>query len=756
VNRGSAIRLPAVSLLACAWLAACGAERPEPAPGAPIVLVSIDTLRADRLPAYGYAAGRTPAIDALAAGGVLVERAYTAYPLTLPSHATLLSGQLPPHHGVRDNAGFRFDARSHPCFPKALAAHGYSTGAFVSAWMMRGASGLGDCFQVYDDDTGGLGGSGEQRSGAATFERARSWLGGVAKQPFFLFLHLYEPHAPYAPPEPFARQFADPYDGEVAAADAVVGELVAELRRLGRYEDALIMLVSDHGEGLGDHGELRHGVLLYQETIRVPWILKLPHGAWRGRRLTGPVSLADLAPTLLEAVGIAPESGTDGLAIFGSRRDADRTPIYVETWYPRLRLGWSELAAMIDRRYSTISGPKPELYDLEHDPGERHDLAGEMRRLVSERVAQARAIDSPPAAPETADPETLAKLAALGYVGAGAAVPATASGSLPDPRDRVRALTRFEEAIQADSQGDAARAERELAALLAENPGMVEALPFLARAEMHLGRKDDALATLRRAYAQDAHPSIALQLAEVLIERGELAEAERLAESVRPTDPRRAYPVLIAIAERRGDPVAARRWSDEAIAAGAAGTTILRERARELAEAGHPDEAVRLLEPHAAGADPESLALLGLALAESGRAPDGFTLLARARREAPASATVAENLGVVALRLDRTTEALEALEAAVRMAPQSASAWTSLGVARFRTGSPPGALEAWKRAATLDPDRTDALYNLGFVAARLGDRATARDALRRFLTVATDAPETDRESARHLLAELGG
>ncbi len=717
-----------------------------------MVLISIDTLRADRLPAYGYKPGRTPAIDALAADGIRVERAYTAYPMTLPSHVTIFSGQLPPDHGVRDNIGFTFSAASHPCFPKELAAHGYSTGAFVSAWMLRGATGLGSCFQVYDDDLGSGGAQGEQRRGADTLQRAETWLRTVDDKPFFLFLHLFEPHAPYDPPQPFASDLPDPYDGEVATADAVVGSLVAELKRLGRYDDAIIMLVSDHGEGLGDHGELRHGVLLYEETVRVPWIVKLPGEARRGKVLAGPVSLVDLAPTLLGLVGEKPDPAMDGRSIFGRDRDPDCSPIYIETWYPRLRLGWSQLSALVDRRYATIAGPRPELYDLERDPHEHQDLASQRRSFVARRVGELAKLDRPPESSAAADSEAIAKLAALGYLGANAHA---TSGPLPNPRDRVGALGRFEDAIQADAQGDSRRALVELQQLLTDNPGMVEALPFIARAELHLGHLDDAIATLRRAVAGDPHPSILLELAQMLVQKGELDEAEKLATSVRRDDPRRAYQALVEIAQRRGDKAAVQRWTQAAIDEGAAGLSILRERARRLAASGHPNQAVALLEPHATDADPATLALLGLALADTGRASDGFALLQRARQAAPSAPDVLENFGVVALRLDHVDQGLDALEAAARAAPDRASAWSSLGVARYRSGSPAGAVEAWKRAARLDPENADALYNLGFVAARLGDRALARQALQRYLALSSGVQDADRARARGLLAQLG-
>ncbi len=227
------------------------AESPRP----PVVMISIDTLRSDRLPAYGYGAVETPAIDRLAADGVLFERAFTHVNVTLPAHASLFTGLLPAVHGVRDNAGYRL-GESIPTLAAELNRHGYATGGFVSSWVLRAWTGIDRGFDVYDDgvrfETGRQLGD-LQRAGPETLAAASGWLDGVADVPFFLFLHLYEPHAPYQPPAPFAGRYEDAYDGEVAAADRVVGDLLRRLERLGLYDEALVILLSDHGEGLMDH-----------------------------------------------------------------------------------------------------------------------------------------------------------------------------------------------------------------------------------------------------------------------------------------------------------------------------------------------------------------------------------------------------------------------------------------------------------------------------------------------------------------------
>ena len=280
--------------------------------GTPIVLISIDTLRSDHLPAYGYASVATPAIDALRRDGILFERAYAHTPLTLPSHASLLTGLLPGEHGVRDNVGYTLDQKrvesgEIPHLPRLLAARGYVSGAAVSAFVLQAKAGLAAGFDLYEDSiemrTGtGLGGL--QRAGTETLRTALPWLREKAGKPIFFLFHIYEPHTPYDPPAPFRDRYASRYDGEIAAADAVVGELVAELERLGLYERAIVVLLSDHGEGLGDHGEEEHGLLLYREAIQVPLLLKLPGSRFAGRAVAAPVGLIDVAPTLAALVGI--------------------------------------------------------------------------------------------------------------------------------------------------------------------------------------------------------------------------------------------------------------------------------------------------------------------------------------------------------------------------------------------------------------------------------------------------------------------
>ncbi|HEX6200568.1 MAG TPA: sulfatase, partial [Thermoanaerobaculia bacterium] len=318
-HRRTVVRLPAVppvAALAAGLLTlllsttGCGRGGVESAPARrPIVLISIDTLRSDRLPAYGYDGVETPALDALREDSILFERAYAHVPLTLPSHASLLTGLLPPDHGVRDNAGYRLAKEAGTTLAERLGSSGYATGAAVSAFVMRAETGLARGFDHYDDElaAGASATIGEiQRPGGRTLDAALEWIDTLDERPFFLFFHIYEPHTPWTPPPELAARYGDTYDGDVAAADAVIGRLLAALRERDLYERSTVILLSDHGEGLGDHGEKEHGVLLYREDLQVPLLVKLPGNRRAGSSVAEPVQLVDVAPTVLELAGLEP------------------------------------------------------------------------------------------------------------------------------------------------------------------------------------------------------------------------------------------------------------------------------------------------------------------------------------------------------------------------------------------------------------------------------------------------------------------
>lgn len=738
-----------LALLAIA-LAACGGPRERPN----VVLISIDTLRADRLPVYGYGAGSTPAIDALARDSVRFDAAYANYPLTLPSHVSLFTGLLPPRHGVRDNLGYRLDGAAHPTVAARLRAAGYSTGGFVSAYVLRGDTGVGSGFDVWDAP--GLGSRREfldlaQRPGSKTLEAARAWLAGRGAGPFFLFLHLYEPHAPYDPPEPFRSRFADPYDGEVATADEVVGRLLDDLRARGLYQDAIVALVSDHGEGLGDHGESKHGIFLYRATLRVPVLVKLPAARRAGEVIASPVELVDLPNTLLVAAGLDRDETLDGLDALG-RLPADRGT-YAETFYPRLHFGWSDLHAWTESRWSLVDGPAAELFDLAADPGQRENLLATERREAARLRGEISRRDVPLAAPDSSDAEAARKLAALGYLTG----TVDAGDRLPDPRTQRDLLADLESGTDAYFAGDDERALELLGRVVERNPGMRDVWGILARVLDRMGRPREALRAWDRLLElSGGAPDAALLVGERHLAVGDVARARALAEIAASAEPEKADELFAEVALAEGRDAEADALLERVLAAGVASEPTRRRLGLKALAAGDPARALEILSPLEADGGPDSWILLALARAETGAGEAGVELLARARAAAPSEAEFFENLGVAMLRMGRLDRAAAALEECVRREPRAASAWNALGVARAGLGRADGAIDAWRHAVDSDPSLLDAWFNLGLTAASQGDQALARQALRTFLAQTPEEERfaADRERARRALASL--
>jgi len=544
-------------LLAALAVAACARARPgeRVAAGTPVVLVSIDTLRADHLPAWGYRGLSTPALDRLRADAVQVRDAWAPAPLTLPSHVTMLTGLLPPQHGVRANAGFTFQSAAHASLPTLLRARGYATGAAVSSYVLRADAGLAPAFDFYEDGIDPPAGAAfgdYQRRGDVTAALAQEWIDAHAGAPFFFFLHLYEPHAPYEPPEPFRSRYASsPYDGEIAAADAIVGRFLDHLRERGLYDRALVVLASDHGEGLGDHGEDQHSILLYAEALRVPLLVKLPGGRRAGETIAAPAQLADIVPTLTALLGLATPPGVSGRSVLDLPAAGERA-LYAETLYPRLSLGWSELRSRSDARWHLIaSATKAELYDLVADPHEAHDLAATAPDVV--RRMQAGLEGDEPLrlpSPEPVPPEVAERLAALGYVGGARAAPA---GPLLDPRAGLPVLREFQAATRLAAAGRLAEAERALRALLRVQPGFVEARIALGEALLDQGRPAEAGDAFAEAAARAPAGDVWIALGRARLRQGRLEEAESAAAQALSDSPTRAHELRARIALRRSD-----------------------------------------------------------------------------------------------------------------------------------------------------------------------------------------------------------
>lgn len=719
------------------------------------MLVSIDTLRADRLPAYGYGAVETPAIDALARDAQVFDAAYSHYPLTLPSHFSMMTGLFPPGHGVRDNVGYPFDDTAHPTLAARLAAAGYATGGFVASFVLRRETGFATGFQTFDEPPAPRRGApmdAAQRSATATLEPALAWLRERAGQPLFLFLHFYEPHTPYTPPEPYRSRYADPYDGEVAAADAAVGTLIAELERLGLYDDALVVLVSDHGEGLGDHGEHQHGVFLYRSTLHVPMLVKRPGGGGAGTRIARTVGLVDVAPTLARAAGLDWPAGGDGRDLFEEEPPPDRA-LYAETYYPRLHFGWSDLQALIEPRWYLVRAPEPELFDVVADPGQQTNVLRAQRREFARLSSRLDTLVKPLAAPHEVDAETAKNLAALGYLSASRSVTEI---DLPDPKSQRHLLAGIEEGLADYWAERYEAAAAKFRGVLAENPGMSDLWAYLARALDRLGRTGESVAAWERVLElSGGNASVALLVAERYVELGNLDRAEQIVASVEAADPAGALDLAAQIALARGRGSEAEALMRRAAAEGVASEVVLRRLALDALGRGRPADALALLDRGADELEAPSRILKSLALADAGRATEGEAELERARRASESGAEFFENLGAALLALERFDRARAAFGEAVRLDPKAASAWNSLGVALLRLQDARGAVGAWQRSVELDPSQADAWFNIGLVASAAGDAPLARRALARFLAVApATTPEADRRRAEGLLRRL--
>lgn len=518
-----------------------------------IVLVTLDTTRADRMGFLGSTQKLTPNLDIFAREAVVFTRAYSQVPLTTSSHATILTGTFPQFHNVNE-AGVPLSP-DLPYAPQILHDNGYRTAAFVASLIMQANGGGAPGFDRGFDEYNGRFHSpqpGEsrylslERRGGEVVAEALAWIKQNSKSPFFVWIHLYDPHAPYEPPEPFASRFrSSPYDGEIAYMDSVLGRLFGQLRTLHAYDNSVIAVMADHGEALGEHGERGHGLFVYDTTVRVPLIIKLPGQRSSGKRVRTQAELVDVLPTLLDLVGVPRPNAVQGRSllpvidsVFATKSAGGNTPVndeeqpaYSETDYPRAAYGWSPLRALRTGKYAFVQAPRPELYDQSHDPGEEHNLVSSSLAVSSTLAVQLKkfreSTSHAPGSQASLDPRQQAQLRALGYVSSsGLAEDKTIRGI--DPKDKVDLSNEMTQAAFELEDGKHEQAIRKLKALLEKDPKLLPAYEALAVAWMRSGNPANAISTLREATAQ--FPEWAqghLQLATLLIQARDLNAAER-------------------------------------------------------------------------------------------------------------------------------------------------------------------------------------------------------------------------------------
>ena len=697
---------PGALLLACvaALAATAGCRRgptglPTVFPGAPVVLISIDTLRSDHLPFYGYTKVETPALTALRADSILFEKAYTHVPLTLPAHVSIFTGLLPDGHGVHDNLGYSVDPKV-PTLAELLRKAGYATGGAVSSVVLNGVSGVGRGFDVWDDDVVPTRAyqalNRVQRPGNETEALLAGWV-ETRKGPFFAFLHLYEPHSPYEPKEPFRSRYADPYDGEIATADAVVGTFLERLKAKGLYDQALIVFLSDHGEGLGEHGESEHGVFLYREVLQVPLLVKLPRSAGKGTSVAAPVQLVDVFTTIATATGIAefvPPAGTVSLLDVAAGREVPERHFYAESFFPRIHFGWSELRSLLDGRWHYIEGPKPEFYDLASDPLEAKNVIdgkpGPFRAMRIEMEKLRTAFHAPGAV----DPEAARQLASLGYLSSGAS---SGNGRLEDPKDHIATVQAMKDALAHFMEGRPEKAVEVTDRLLAENPRMLDIWELRSLALARLGRMDESLAALKKTVelAPAGSTHYLRLVANHCLDMGRTDEAVRHAE----------------LAKRMGDPAADEILARALLAQGDLNGAEAAARA-SLGRAGDRGKGALTLARVAVKRNdlPGALRLVATAEQASGRGlpPAGLHLLK----------------GDILARLNRHSEAEAEFRAEVRAFPATYQAWESLVLLLAAQGRPADARAAVSEMIATVPG-VDSYLSAIRALAVVGDAASA-------------------------------
>ena len=671
--------------------------------GSNVLLVTIDTLRADRVGAYSGGA-LTPTLDQLASRGIRFTQAHAHAPMTLPAHTSILTGLVPPTHGVHNNASTVL-APSTPTLASILHEAGYRTGAFVGAFVLDARFGLAHGFDVYDDrvgaDTGPITfayaertadrvtqlagdwilarGSGGEARGLATPQAGDSSPKSSAHRPWFCWVHLFDPHAPYRAP---VQRVADPYDNEVAFTDAQLGMFLTRLHNAGQLDATIVVVLADHGESLGEHGESTHGLFAYEATLRIPMIIAGPS---IGAATSGaPAAQADVLPTVLDLLRVDSPQNLDGRtlvpAIRGDGAPAAR-PIYFEALDAHLTRNWAPLTGVLVDDWKYIDLPDPELYDLAHDPGELRNRSQDDRDRLTALSRRLREWPEPLVAAgalrATIDQDAAARLRALGYTASRAVkTEGKRYTSADDPKHLLDVDRRYENALKATGSGRYEEAAGLLRSVISDRPDFTAAY---------------------------------LNLASVFIAAGQ---------------PLRAVELL-----------------EKAATSGIKTPELQARLGAAYLAAGMAKRAIAALDPVADASRPgglEAMNTLGIALTQLGRLDDARGRLKAVLAQSPRSATTWNNLGLLELGAHRPAEAAAAFEHAVSADPSLAQAWQGLGAARAAV-DPLGAIDAWRRAVALIPGDYDLLFNLAVLLREHGKAEEARPYVERFVREAPPA-----------------
>ncbi len=647
---------------------------PQPGSKPNVILVTIDTLRVDYLGCYGNTRIETPVLDALASDGTLFERAYCQVPMTPPSHASILTGVYPQTHGLRDftSPGLR---AGFPTLAGVLKKSGYSTAAFVSAYVLDSVWGLNQGFDLYYDhfsprEFQGVNPGNVQRKAGETIDQVLLWLNGGVHKPYFLWVHLYDPHHDYNPPEPYHTRYAkDLYGGEVAYADHELGRLFQMLKNRGEYDSSLIVMVSDHGEAFGEHEEYEHGFFIYDVTTHIPLIVKLPRGSGNVvRHVLQTVETVDIAPTILQVVRVAgegqiPMQGRGFLSEILGKSGPARSASYSETLYPLRNFGWSDLASYSEGKYKFIEAPTPELYDLVADPGEKTNLYGRQGALAESlrqklRQFRQRQTGTEMAAPASVDSQRIEAMRALGYIAI--SVPPrkqTGQSGLIDPKDRIRVFNKILFALQASDAGALPRSNSLLSEVVRQDPDLFIAHYCLGVNSLKSGENEKALEYFNKAKA--LNPSFDLtdrNMATALARLGKVDEAIRILLEVLRQTPSRfdAKKQLAQLYSRQ----------KEFPKAVAIYTEVLADRPQ----------------------DAQINKLLGIALVDSENYEEGAKILRKAKALGADDAMVNNYLGISLANINRIAEAIVAYRKALELKDDYHQARLNLSFSLLKAG----------------------------------------------------------------------
>ena len=686
------MKIPFLFLALPVLIAGSFGVAPDRHPAPNVILITIDTVRADHIGCYGAKNIQTPTLDSLARDGTVFERAISQVPLTWPSHAVILTGTYPFQNGVQDFTGQPLDER-FLSVAQVFKQQGYATGAVVSAFVLDRSWGLARGFDFYDDafapetfQTKNIGLV--DRKAGESVTRALRWLNKnraqSSRRPFFFWLHLYDPHSPYDPPEPFHTRYRGHlYDGEIAYADHELGRLMSWLKQNRLYDGSLIIMLSDHGESLGAHGEKEHGFFIYNSTVHIPLIVKPPAGSgFRPSRVAKPVETTAVAPTLLRLAGLTGEEKQfrSSSLLGGTATSGDLA--YSESFYSFSSFGWSPLHALQTSRYHYIEAPLPELYDVVADPEEKNNLAPQQAATVAVLEDKLRALlrKNPFHAPESAgvdlSADALEKLRALGYVAYHSPVsPKALAAGLPDPKIKVGELNAILEASDAFQSGDFPTGEAVLAAVQEKDP-QISAVPYmLGEAALRQQKWDSAATELQKSLELD--PGFD-----------------------------QAMTALARALHEKGDDASARRWLEKAL-----------DRNRQNFRAWYE---------------------LGWIEAQAGNEQDAQAAFERVLSIQPNFALAHRDLGLMFFGRQDYQDAIPYLFRATQMGLKEARVFNFLGICYDRTGRLSRAVQSYHRALQLDANLAEAHLNLGYAFEQLNRKTLADQEYRETCRLSAD------------------